>query len=91
MDFTNLLIQAVSGVVGGNVGGLLAKAKSLGPVMNTVLGAIGGIGGGQLLGGSLTTLLGGNATTGNISASAIVGFLLPLLGGLLKKKTATTR
>ena len=50
MDVMSLLIQLISGAVGGNVGGLLNKAKSLGPLINTILGALGGLGGGQLLG-----------------------------------------
>lgn len=87
MDLTTLLIQAISGAVGGNVGGWLNKAKSLGPLVNTILGAVGGVGGGQLLGGTLTRLL-GNGTAGNVTASTLIGLLLPLLGGLLKKKTA---
>lgn len=87
MDLTTLLIQAISGAVGGNVGGWLNKAKSLGPLVNTILGAVGGVGGGQLLGGTLTGLL-GNGTAGNVTASTLIGLLLPLLGGLLKKKTA---
>lgn len=73
--------------MGGNVGGLLNKARSLGPLLNTSLGAIGGVGGGQLLGGSLSGIL-GNATAGNVTASALVGLVLPLIGGMLKKKTA---
>lgn len=86
MDFTSLIVQAVSGAVGGNLGGLLNKAKSLGPLLNTILGAVGGVGGGQVLGGSLTDLLGGNAMAGNATASALVGLLLPLIAGFLKKK-----
>lgn len=84
MDLTSILIQAASGAAGGNIGGLLNKAKSLGPLMNTVLGAIGGVGGGQALGGSLTDML-GNATAGNVTASALAGLVLPLLAGFLKK------
>ncbi len=86
MDLTTLLIQVVSGAVGGNIGGLLNKAKSLGPLINTVLGAVGGVGGGQLLGGTVTDML-GNATMGSVGSSAVVGLILPLLGGLLKKKS----
>lgn len=37
MDLSSILIQVISGAVGGNLGGLLNKAKSLGPLMNTVL------------------------------------------------------
>ena len=40
MDVMSLLIQVVSGAVGGNVGGLLNKARSLGPMINSVLGAM---------------------------------------------------
>lgn len=87
MDLTSLLIQAVSGAVGGNLGGLVNKAKSLGPLLNTILGAVGGVGGGQVLGGPLTDIL-GNATAGNATASLVVGLILPLLGGFLKNKTA---
>jgi uncharacterized membrane protein YeaQ/YmgE (transglycosylase-associated protein family) len=86
MDLTILLIQALSGAIGGNLGGLLNKAKSLGPLLNSVLGAVGGIGGGQLLGGQLTDLLGGNTTVGNGAASAVVGLLLPLIASYLKKQ-----
>lgn len=86
MDVVSLLIQALSGAAGGNVAGAVNKAKSLGPMLNTVLGALGGIGGGQVLGGSLTNMLGGNATAGNITGSALVGLILPLIGGMLKKK-----
>lgn len=85
MDIMGLLIQALSGAVGGNAAGVINKAKSLGPTMNSVLGALGGIGGGQVLGGSLGGML-GNATAGNIGASALIGLLLPLIGGMLKKK-----
>lgn len=84
----DLLIQVISGAVGGNIGGLLNKAKNLGPLLNTILGAVGGIGGGQALGGPLTDLL-GSGTAANVGASGLVGLLLPLLGGMLKKKAST--
>lgn len=87
MDVMSLLIQLVSGAVGGNVAGLLNKARSLGPLINTVLGAIGGVGGGQLLGDSLGGLLGGG-TVGNVATSGIVGLALPLIASLFKKKAA---
>ena len=86
MDMTALIIQLISGAVGGNAAGLLNKAKSLGPLLNTILGAVGGAGGGALLGGPLAGMMGGNAMAGNVTASAVVGLLLPLIGGMLKKK-----
>jgi len=85
MDLTTLLIQLVSGAVGGNVAGVLNKAKSLGPMVNSILGAVGGVGGGQLLGNVLTSVL-GNATAGNVGSSALVGLLLPLIVSFFKKQ-----
>lgn len=85
MDFSSLILQLAAGALGGNVGALLNKARSLGPVMNTVLGAIGGVGGGQLLGPAL-----GGGTGATVGASAVIGALLPLIGGFLKKKPASS-
>lgn len=88
MDLTTLLIQLVSGAVGGNIGGALNKAKSLGPLLTTILGAVGGVGGGQLLGGKAAEML-GSANAGNGGAAALVGLLLPMIVSMLKKKSAT--
>ena len=68
MDLTAVLIQLISGAVGGNVAGLANKAKSLGPLLNTILGALGGVGGGQLAGGAL-----GGSTPAEVGVSAVVG------------------
>ena len=86
MDLTTLLVQVVSGAAGGNIAGMLNKAKSLGPLVNTILGALGGVGGGQLLGQVLTNML-GNGTAGNVSSSAIIGALLPLIVSFFKKQS----
>ncbi len=85
MGFLALVIQAVSGVLGGNVGGALIRERSLGPLLNTVLGAVGGVAGGQLLGGWLSHLL-GNATVGSVGASTLLGLALPVVGGLIKNR-----
>jgi uncharacterized membrane protein YeaQ/YmgE (transglycosylase-associated protein family) len=54
------LLTLISGTVGGNIGAALIKDQTLGPVVNTILGLVGGVGGSQLLGG-----LGGlNASAG---------------------------
>jgi hypothetical protein len=82
MDVTALLIQLISGAAGGNLAGLASKAGSLGPLLNTILGAVGGVGGGQLAGSALG---GGTATQAGLSA--VVGALLPLIIGMLKKKS----
>ena len=72
----------LAGAAGGNIAGVLNKAKNLGPLINTVLGVVGGVGGGQLLGGMT-----GGSTAGTVGVSAVVGALLPLVAGLLKKQT----
>lgn len=88
MDPTSLIIEAIAGAVGGNIAGLLNKARSFGPLINTVLGLIGGLGGGAALSGPLAGLLGGNAMAGNVTASAIGGILIPLIAGFFKKPAA---
>jgi len=81
MDFSAVLLQLIAGAVGGNAAGLANKARSLGPLLNTILGALGGVGGGQVAGGAL-----GGGTATEVGASAVVGALLPLIVGMLKKK-----
>jgi hypothetical protein len=81
MDMTAVLLQLISGAVGGNVAGLANKARTLGPLLNTILGALGGLGGGQLAGGALN-----GGTAAEVGTSAVVGALLPLIVGMLKKK-----
>jgi uncharacterized membrane protein YeaQ/YmgE (transglycosylase-associated protein family) len=81
MDLTAVLVQLIAGAVGGNAAGLATKARSLGPLVNTILGALGGLGGGQLAG---QTMDGGTAA--QAGASAVVGALVPLIVGMLKKK-----
>ena len=77
------LLTLISGAVGGNIGGALIKDQSLGPIVNTVLGLVGGVGGSQLLGalGGVRSL----GQIGNIGASGVVGALLPIIIGILKK------
>jgi uncharacterized membrane protein YeaQ/YmgE (transglycosylase-associated protein family) len=76
------LISLLSGGVGGNIVGALMKNRSMGPVLNTILGALGGLAGGQLGGDAL-----GGTTAANIGASAIGGILLPLIASFFKKKS----
>ena len=66
-----LILQLAGGAAGGNLIAKLLKKMDLGPIGNTIVGLIGGFGGGQLAG-----LLG--ASTGG---SQIVPMLLSLLGG----------
>src|SRR5258707_14680199 len=66
----NLIIQIISGAVGGNVVAGAAKNIDLGTLGNTIAGAIGGGAGGQLL-GMLIPLLANSASTPDIGS--IVG------------------
>jgi len=89
-----LIIQLISGAVGGNVAGNVMKESSLGPVLNSVVGIIGGGIGGQVLGA-----LGMGAATGGMDIASIVtqiagggiggGVLLAIIGlvkGVLAKR-----
>lgn len=49
MDVTKLLIQLISGAVGGNLAGAALRKSSLGTIGNSIVGILGGGLGGQLL------------------------------------------
>ena len=71
MSYLPLIIQLVSGVVGGNVLGAAVKNLNLGPVGNTIAGLLGGV-----IGGHLASLAQGGAAGG-----MDVGTLLGSVGG----------
>ena len=76
MDIGSLIIQLISGAVGGNFAGALLKKFSLGKVGNSILGIIGGGLGGQIL-----SLLGVGGL-GEAGASLDVGSIVSsILGG----------
>jgi len=60
-----LIIQLISGAVGGNVAGALMKNLNLGPIGNSIAGLIGGGLGGQLL----SMLTSGGASTAGMAAT----------------------
>lgn len=89
-----LIIQLISGAVGGNVAGSVMKDYSLGPILNSIIGILGGGIGGQVLG-----MLGLGAATGGMDLASIVSqiagggiggaILLAIIGvvkGLLAKR-----
>jgi uncharacterized membrane protein YeaQ/YmgE (transglycosylase-associated protein family) len=87
----NLLIQLVSGAVGGNGAGALMKKLSLGTIGNSIVGILGGGLGGQLLGllGLAPAAAGGNLDLNNIIASVLSGgvgggVLLAIIGAIKK-------
>lgn len=63
-----LIIQLVSGAVGGNIAGSAMKNFSLGTLGNSLAGILGGGLGGQLLG-----LLGIATGTGDMDIASIIG------------------
>lgn len=77
------LISLASGAVGGNLGGALLKKLSLGPIINSVLGMLGGAGGMQLL--AKLNLLGEGGLLSQIGGGAVGGTALMAVVGLLKK------
>jgi uncharacterized membrane protein YeaQ/YmgE (transglycosylase-associated protein family) len=83
------IVSLIAGSAGGNIVGALLKNRNLGPMLNTVLGLVGGGVGGKLLPmlvpaiGQLVG--GGDSLVGTGGLSAIVGALLPLIVSFLKK------
>jgi hypothetical protein len=77
----DLLVSLLGGGVGANLLGALMKGRSMGPMWNTILGAVGGVLGGQFLGGPPEAGMGRNALV-----SAVCGILLALVGSFLKKR-----
>ncbi len=61
-----IIIPLISGAVGGNVVGALAKNLSLGTLGNSLSGIVGGVGGSQLLG----MLMGGGTAAAATAATA---------------------
>lgn len=82
------LISLIAGGAGGNIVGALLKNKGLSPMLNTILGLVGGAGGKLLpaLIPAIGSLVGGDGNyVGGAGLSAILGALLPLIVGMLRK------
>lgn len=79
MDIIGLIVNAVSGLIGGNAMGAAWKDKSLGALGNSLAGLIGGAAGGYILQAVnlLHTVGADNLTLGNILGHAGAG----LVGG----------
>jgi hypothetical protein len=90
----NLIIQLIAGAVGGNVAGANLKDYNLGQIGNTIAGALGGIGGGQLLTALLPVLAGtaGSVDIGSVLGQAVgggvAGAIVTLVVGLIKNAMA---
>ena len=81
----NIIIAAIAGLLAGHGTGAANQTTSLGPIGNTITGALGGVGGG-LLGALIPALQQiGNGTVngGNLGAGAIGGIILTAIVGAL--------
>jgi len=84
-----VIIQLISGAVGGNIAGSLLKEKSLGTIGNSIAGIVGGGLGGQILGMlGLYTSTGGldiGSIVGSIAGGGVGGGVLMIIIGFIKK------
>jgi hypothetical protein len=89
-----LIIQLVAGVAGGNAAGAALRNYNPGIVGSTIAGAIGGIGGGQLLQLLMPAISGEaggldlGATLGQIVGGGLGGVVLTFIAGLVKGMVA---
>jgi uncharacterized membrane protein YeaQ/YmgE (transglycosylase-associated protein family) len=93
-EYLPLIIQLVSGAIGGNVAGSLMKKFSLGTLGNSILGILGGGLGGQLmemlgLGGAeaaeAATSMDLSSILASVAGGGIGGGVLMAIVGVIKK------
>ncbi|KJZ17976.1 hypothetical protein [Loktanella sp. S4079] len=90
-----LIIQLISGAVGGNAAGSAMKNLSLGTLGNTIAGLVGGAGGGQLIAllGSGAALAGGGGDIMGMVTQAAGGAgggaILTAIVGMIKSKMSS--
>jgi uncharacterized membrane protein YeaQ/YmgE (transglycosylase-associated protein family) len=92
MNLISLIIELISGAVGGNVAGAAMKENSLGTVGNSIAGIVGGGAGGMIL----QAIMGGNAAPGgsmdltsilsNIAGGGVGGAILMAIIGVIKNQ-----
>jgi hypothetical protein len=88
-----LIIQLISGAVGGNIAGAAMKEQSLGTLGNSIAGIVGGGVGGQLLAAIIPALAGGGgldigSIIGNIAGGGVGGGVLMVIVGMIRKAMA---
>lgn len=93
---TALIIQLISGALGGNLAGSLMKESSLGTLWNSVAGIAGGGLGGKIL-GMVVPSLGAAASSGSLDIGSILasvagggvgGGVVMAVIGIIKKAMA---
>jgi uncharacterized membrane protein YeaQ/YmgE (transglycosylase-associated protein family) len=95
MDITNLLVQLVSGAIGGNVAGAAMKKSSLGTLGNSIAGILGGGVGAQILAalGASSGAVPGAAMSleqivSNVAGGGVGGAVLIAIIGAIRKSMA---
>jgi uncharacterized membrane protein YeaQ/YmgE (transglycosylase-associated protein family) len=105
MTLTAIILQLISGGVGGNVAGAVLSKLNLGPVANSILGIIGGLITGQVVnsmgsGGVSAAAAAATAAANsgfdmssilaNVGGAGIGGAVLTAVVGLIKSKISKT-
>jgi uncharacterized membrane protein YeaQ/YmgE (transglycosylase-associated protein family) len=86
----NLIIQLISGAVGGNVAGAALKDYSLGTLGNSVAGIVGGGVGGWLLSAVVPAMaqtastMDWSAVVGQVASGGVGGAILMIVVGVVK-------
>ena len=94
MNIISLIIEALSGAVGGNIAGAAMKEKSLGTLGNSIAGIVGGGLGGALLQSVLGDVAAGgdslDVTTmlSNVAGGGVGGAILMAIIGIIKNAMA---
>jgi len=93
MNIVGLIIQLISGAVGGNVAGAAMKENSLGTLGNSIAGIVGGG-----LGGTILQMVLGTAASGgsmdltsilsNVAGGGVGGAILMAIIGIIKNQMA---
>ena len=95
MNIISLIIQVISGAVGGNVAGAAMKESSLGTLGNSIAGIVGGGLGGtilQMVMGTAAAASGGGldlqSILANVAGGGVGGAILMAIVGIIKNKMA---
>ena len=94
MNIVSLIIQLISGAVGGNVAGAAMKESSLGTLGNSIAGTVGGGLGGtilQMVMGTAAASGGGldlQSILANVAGGGVGGAILMAIVGIIKNKIA---
>jgi hypothetical protein len=94
-EIINLFIQIIAGAIGGNAVGAGMKDASIGGAGNTIVGALGGLGGGQILQQLIPAIAGAagsgidiGSIVGQLVGGGVGGAILTAIVGLIMKAMA---